>query len=246
MTFESLMRRTISGVALTAALAVAPLAAQEAGTADQSAQSSDRTSQSEMPGQSGEQLQPGQSLAPDAVVATVGGTDIVGADVVEFISTLPPRMREQPPQILLSMAVEQKVLRELLLQEAQAQNLAEDPRVTEAVEQDAQLVQEDAMVAIYLQDQLSERVSETQVQHAYEQVQSQTGDDQSLPPLDALRPQIEQQLQQRAIQSLRDELVEGGKVVFYGDGESSSQSGNESSGSSAGSTEGDSSTSGSQ
>ena len=224
MTFESLMRRAAIGASLSLAVAAGPALAQDNATAGQTGQSSQSTQadQSATSGQSGEQS---RSLAPETVLALVGDSEIRGADLIEFISAMPPRMRQQPPQMLMSMALDQVILRELLLQEAQAQNLAEDPRVTEIVDRNAQVAQEDAMVAVFLEDQLASRVSDEQVQQTYEQLQSQAGADQSLPPLEALRPQIERQLQQQAVQALRDELVQDVEVVVYGAGDPESQSG---------------------
>ncbi len=224
MTFESLMRRTAIGACLSLAVAAVPALAQENDASGQSGQTSQSTQadQSGTSGQSGEQS---RSLALETVLALVGDSEIRGADLIEFISAMPPRMRQQPPQMLMSMALDQVILRELLLQEAQAQNLAEDPRVTEIVDRNAQVAQEDAMVAVFLEDQLASRVSDEQVQQTYEKLQSQVGADQSLPPLEALRPQIERQLQQQAVQALRDELVQDVEVVVYGAGDPEAQSG---------------------
>lgn len=210
MTFETFLRRGIAGVALTAAFGAAPLAAQE-----ESADTSGTANQAQS-GTPSNASGSGQSIAPETVLAMVGDSEIMGAEVIEFISALPPRMREQPPQVLASMALDQVILRELLLQEAQSQNLSEDPRVTEIVDQQAELAQEDAMVAVLLEDELAERVSAEQVQQAYDQLQTRTADGQNLPPLDALRPQIEQQLQQQAVRALRDELMQDADVVVYG------------------------------
>lgn len=234
------LARTI-GACLSLAIAALPAAAQDSESGEQSDAARDQstqTTQSGISGQSEGHAQSGQSLALDTVVALVGDTEIAGAEVIEFISALPPRMRQQPPQMLMSMALDQVTLRELLLQEAQAQNFAEDPRVIEIADRNAQIAQEDAMVAVFLEDQLAERVSDEEVQRTYEQLQGQTADDQSLPPLDALRPQIERQLHQQAVRALRDELAQDVDVVVYGAEESSSQADGEISGSDAGSTGG--------
>ncbi len=204
MIFETHMRRTTASIALIAALAASPVAAQ-----DNSA-----TASSESQNQSGVT----QSMNSDQPVASVGDTEITGADLVAFIDSLPPRMREQPPQMVVSMALQQVVLRELLLQEAEAQNLGEDTQVQTMVDEAANVAREDAMVQVYLQRELASRVTDEAVQQAYDQVAEQS--EQELPPLEQVRPQIEQQLQQQAVQSLRQELAADVEVVIYGpDGE---------------------------
>lgn len=210
MTFEAFLRRSVAGVALAAAFGVTPLTAQEE---DNDTSGATNQAQSGTPFDASGSS---QSIAPETVLAMVGDSEIMGAEVIEFISALPPRMREQPPQVLTSMALDQVILRELLLQEAQSQNLSEDPRVTEIVDQEAELAQEDAMVAVLLEDELAERVSADQVQQAYDRLQTRTADNQDLPLLDVLRPQIEQQLQQQAVRTLRDELIQDADVVVYG------------------------------
>lgn len=210
---RTFLRTSVTGVALAAVLGMTPVAAQQSTQGGGSGE----------PGQQGsaQQAQQGgteQAMSPDTVIATVGGSDIVGADLIAFLETLPPQMRQQPPQMLLSMGVEQLVLRELFLQEAQSQNLSQDPRVTAIVEEAGQTVQEDAMVEVYLQDQLDSRVTDEAVQQTYEQLQSQAPEGESLPPLEEVRSQIEQQLRQQALLSIREDLTEGAEVIFYGAG----------------------------
>lgn len=197
---STFLKSTALGALAAIAMGGAPALAQTSG---------DQVPEQESASQSGQ-------VSPDTVVATVDDTEIVNADVTEFISTLPPRMREQPRQMLLSMALEQVILRELLLREAQSLDLSSDRRVQEIAQADAQLAEEDAMVAIYLQDELSSRVSDEEIEQAYRQLHEQVSDDQSLPPLDALRPQIAQQLQGQALETLRAELVESAEIVVYG------------------------------
>lgn len=109
---RTFLKISITGVALTALLGMSPVAAQRSGQ--------DGTS-----GETGQQGAIQQAVSPDTVIARVGGTDIVGAELITFLDT--PQMRQQPPEMLLSMGAEQLVLRELFLQEERSKNLSEDP-----------------------------------------------------------------------------------------------------------------------
>lgn len=153
----------------------------------------------------------------DTLIATVGEERITGADVVATISALPPQLRQQPPEMLVPMAVDSLVLRELILGEARAQNLAEDPEVRTLADASAQVAEEDAMVQVYLQRELESRVTDQAVQQTYDAlVQSVPEQQGQLPPLEQVRPQIEQQLRQQALQGLRSELQGDVVVVLYG------------------------------
>ena len=201
---RTFLKTSVTGVALATLIGMTPVAAQESG-------------QNGTSGDAGQQGAIQQAVSPNSVIATVGGTEIVGTDLISFLDTLPPQMRQQPPEMLLSTGAEQLVLRELFLQEAQSRNLSRDPRVTAIVEKAGQTLQEDAMIAIYLQDQLESRVTDEAVQQTYEEIQSQVPGGESL-PLEEVRPQIEQQLRQQVLLSIREDLTEGADVVFYGAG----------------------------
>ena len=221
MTFETNLRRGTTVLALTTALAATPLTAQETASGDNGNDDSDAS-------------EPADTTNADQRVASVGDTDITGADVTAFIETLPPRMRQQPPQMLTSVALQQLVLRELLLQEAMAEDLGEDPEVITLVEEAADIAREDAMVQVYLQRELEARVTDEAVQQTYDRLVEQS--DQELPPLEQVRAQIERQLQQQAVQAVQQDLAADVDVIVYGpDGEpmQSDASNEDSSGSSS-------------
>lgn len=89
--------------------------------------------------------------------------------------------------------------------------------MTALIEEAGRTLEEDALIAVYLEDQLDTRVTEEAVQQAYKQSQNQVPGDESL-PLEEVRPQIEQQLRQQALLTIRENLTEGADVVFYGAG----------------------------
>lgn len=211
--------RTLHSAALAAALAL-PIAAAPAfaQTADSGQTSGDSTESTQMAPQAApEGTTAGDPMAapsPDQVVATVGGTDILGEDVVAAIALLPPQVQAQPPQMLIPLALEQLILRELILQEAQSQNLAEDPEVTQLVEQTMQDAQSNAMVQIWLERETADAVTDEAVQQYYDEAKAQGGE--NFPPLEEVRPQIEQHLRQQQMSELRTSLREGADVVLYG------------------------------
>ena len=162
--------------------------------------------------------QPAQETAPqqDVVVATVGGEEIRSSDVTAMMGALPPQVRNQPQEMLVPFVLDQLVLRELILQQAQAENLGEDPEVTELVQGETDRAREDAMVQVWIQRELEGAVTDEDVQTTYDQVAAQS--EQELPPLADVRPQIEQQLQQQALTGIRADLEAGTEIVFYGPG----------------------------
>ncbi|CUH12185.1 hypothetical protein JSE7799_00203 [Jannaschia seosinensis] len=149
----------------------------------------------------------------DAIVATVGDAEIRGADLMTVIGALPPQLQSQPPQMLVPMALEQLILRELILQEARGQNLADDPEVVALVEGSAEAAEEDAIVQVWLNRELASAVTDEAVQQAYESAQAQG--QQDLPPVEEVRPQIEQYLRQQALQDVQARLQQDADIVLY-------------------------------
>ena len=183
---------------------------QETGQTDQSATPSQDTAQQQSATGSGQSAGDQQT---DAVVATVGDAEIRGSDVMTVIGMLPPQLQSQPPQMLVPMALEQLILRELILEEARSQNLAGDPDVQALVESSAQTAEEDAMVQIWLDREMANVVTDEAVQQVYEGAQAQGA--QNLPPVEEVRPQIEQHLRQQAMQDIQMRLRQGADVVLY-------------------------------
>ena len=213
---NSKMRGTAVAALLSFPVATGAAFAQQSQETDQTQQQPSQ-SQDAMQQQStraaGGSGQAGGAQQPDAVVATVGGAEILGSDVMTVIGTLPPQLQSQPPQMLVPIALQQLILRELILQEARGQNLANDPEVIALVETSAQAAQEDAMVQVWLDRELSNVVTDQAVQQAYENAQAQG--QQNLPSIEEVRPQIEQHLRQQAMQDIQARLREGADIVLY-------------------------------
>ena len=207
------IRDAAAAAALALPFAAMPALAQDAPTQTQDAPA--QTQQGQQP--AGQQTQAGQqALQPETLVATVGDAEVRGSDVLSFIGALPEPIRRQQPEMLVSLAVQQLVLRELILQEAMAQNLGEDPEVQALTEGAAQGAQEDAMVQVWLQRELQNQVTDEAVQQTYDALQGQS--EQELPPLDQVRPQVEELLRRQAIGTIRADLQQGADITFYGPG----------------------------
>lgn len=154
----------------------------------------------------------------DPVVATVDGVEITSGDVMAAIEAFPPQIQRQPLQMLVPYAIDQLVLRELILRAAREEGLVEDPEVQALVAQAGEQATEDALLQVYVDRALAREASNEAVQRVYDQLQENS--ETELPPLEDIRPQIVQQLQQQALADLREQLEQGVSVVFYGpDGE---------------------------
>ena len=187
---------------------------QQTGQTDQSTTPSQDTAQQQSSSQSATGSgQAAGSQQEDSVVATVGDAEIRGSDVMTVIGMLPPQLQSQPPQMLVPMALEQLILRELILEEARGQSLADDPEVVALVENSTQTAEEDAMVQVWLDRQMANVVTDEAVQQVYEGAQAQGA--QGLPPIEEVRPQIEQHLRQQAMQDIQMRLRQGADVVLY-------------------------------
>ncbi len=205
--------------ALVVSLAAAPLYAQEtdSSTSDTQTQTTQTTS--------GENANAGTDNASsndassanageDMVIVRVGDADIRGSDISGAISLLPPQLQQQPPEMLVPMAVNQLIARELILKAAIADNLAEDPEVVALVDEAQMASEQDAMVQVWLQRELDGRVTDENVQAEYDEIKANS--EQEIPPLEAVRAQIEQQLRQEAFMGLEEDLRKDVEIVYYG------------------------------
>ncbi|ETX26826.1 hypothetical protein [Roseivivax isoporae] len=213
--------------ALVMTLAVGPISAQESGQANAAsgdAQTQDQTAQSGKNTGPAHETADGQSVdtasaadgsrpESNALVVTVGDTDILSSDVSRQISMLPPQIRQQPPAMLVPMAINQLIMRELIVQAAMTENLDEDPEVIALVDDAERASTQDAVVQVWLERALAERVTEEEVRAEYEEIKANT--EQDLPPFKAVRAQIEQQLRQEAFAGLQENLREDVQITYY-------------------------------
>ena len=219
------MGSTALAVAFALPLTLGTAWAQQSQGTDQSSETANQSQDSSQSQSSGQQQTPQQSSQSagssggtsndgqaNALVATVGGAEIRGSDVLTVIGMLPPQLQSQSPDMLVPIALEQLIMRELILEKARSQNLAEDPEVVSLVTGSTQAAEKDAMVQVWLDRELAKTVTDEAVQKSYDEAQQGQKD---FPPLEAVRPQIEQHLRRQALEELRTQLREGADIVLY-------------------------------
>jgi len=194
------IRQLLHGTALTAAFGLGLVAVPALAQENQSQQDQNTSAQAQ--------------AQDNRKVATVNGTDIVTGDLMRFVDMLPDQLRRsQPPEMVISAAIQQLVMRELILEEARRANLAENDRVKQLVEQSTIDAEDDAMIQVWLEQEFEDDITDEAVQGAYDALQATSA--QELPPLEQVRPQIEQQLRQQAYADLQTQLQQGADIVFY-------------------------------
>ena len=156
-----------------------------------------------------------QSQQQDQLIATVGEGEIRRSDVMQAITGLPPRAQQTPPQMLFPAVLDQLITRELMAQEARAQNLQDDPEVKELAQPQSDAAVEQAMIEVWIGRELANRITDEQVQAAVGTLKSQNPDLEETP---GLTQQVKQALQVQAIADISDELRQGAEVTFYGPG----------------------------
>ena len=219
------MGSTALAVAFALPLTLGTAWAQQSQGTDQSSETANQSQDSSQSQSSGQQQTPQQSSQSagssggtsndgqaNALVATVGGAEIRGSDVLTVIGMLPPQLQSQSPDMLVPIALEQLIMRELILEKARSQNLAEDPEVVSLVTGSTQAAEKDAMVQVWLDREMAKTVTDEAIQKSYDEAQQGQKD---FPPLEAVRPQIEQHLRRQALEELRTQLREGADIVLY-------------------------------
>lgn len=163
------------------------------------------------------QAAPAQDSAgdPERLVVMVGETEITEGDVMAMIAALPQQVRQMPQEQIVPIAVEQLILRELLVTAAQdAEITTEDSDVQAMIEENGEMAENDALARVYLDRELSGAVTDEAVQSTYEEIKANA--ESEVPPLEEVRPQIEKQVRQEAFGDLQAELQEDTRIVFYG------------------------------
>lgn len=205
--------------ALVVSLIAAPLYAQDSNSDTSGTQTQTTQNEAgETSKTSGENAAADNSNSAEAegglLVVRVGDEDISGSDVSGAISALPPQLRQQPPELLVPMAVNQLIAKELIYKAALADKLNEDSEVVALVEEARSANEKDAMIQVWLQRELGNRVSDETIEAKYEEIKANS--DQEIPPLEAVRAQIQQQLRQEAFSDVEEDLRKDVEIVYYG------------------------------
>ncbi|WP_150121013.1 MULTISPECIES: hypothetical protein [unclassified Sulfitobacter] len=205
--------------ALVVSLVAAPLYAQDPNSDTSNTQAQTTQDEAEETSKtSGENAAADKSNSAEAegglLVVRVGDEDINRSDVSGAISALPPQLRQQPPELLVPMAVNQLIAKELIYKAALADKLNEDSEVVALMEEARSANEKDAMIQVWLQRELGNRVSGETIEAKYEEIKANS--DQEIPPLEAVRAQIEQQLRQEAFADVEEDLRKDVEIVYYG------------------------------
>ncbi len=215
---KSLARSTSLALILALPLGLVPAVAQESSSKQETM--AEKTEKADAPGtaetgaavteENGAEMASGET---DAVIATVGDAEILGSDVMRAIGMLPPRMREQPTELLLPMALQQLVLRELILDRARSENLGDDSAFTTMADQASTEARENIMVQYWLQQEIDNAVTDEAVKAAYTRMTENVQGD--VPPLDAVRLRIVQELRRVAMNRIRADLQAQGPEISF-------------------------------
>ncbi len=114
---------------------------------------------------------PSRAQTTDPVVAIVNGTQIKRSDLEAAYASLPEQYRQMPLESIFEPLLEQVVSGELLLAEANKQNLAEDPEVKVQLDRAHDGVLRDGVI----KKAIDEGVTDEKVAAAYEAMKSQPG-----------------------------------------------------------------------
>ena len=217
MTFRAAIARSTALATLLALPLGVPTAIAQQDDASQAQTTQEKIAQADAPdtAETDTALTEGAMGGPDAVVVTVGDAEILGSDVMRAIGALPQPMRAQPAEMLLPMALQQLVLRELILDRARSENLVDDPDFAAMADQATAEAEENALVQFWLQREMADATSDEAVNTAYEQITRNAQGE--VPALEMVRPQIEQELQRREMTRIRADLqAQGPEITFAG------------------------------
>jgi peptidyl-prolyl cis-trans isomerase C len=101
---------------------------------------------------------------PNAVVATVNGQEITGADLAAYIETLPPQYRSIPLDQIMPQLVERLIDQKLLAEAARKSGVADRPEVKKRL----QLITEGLLQEAYLQGEIGPKLSDERLREEYQ------------------------------------------------------------------------------
>lgn len=216
ITSPAILSRTVRAAAFAGLIASTALSAPAIAQDDQAAQQEGQTTQTETEADSStttETSPAAAGAARDIVVATVNGVEIRQSDIQQAITTLPPQMQQLAPEMVVSMAVDQLVTGELLLEQARAENLQDDPQVRRLVEPMIEQLTEQAMIRVWLTRQFDQQLDDTRLQEEFAEFQQANPDSELT--LEQARPQLEQAIRQQILDSLTADLRQDAEIIFY-------------------------------
>lgn len=152
----------------------------------------------------------------DVLIAVVNGTEIRRSDVDSAVSLLPPQFQQLPAEMVLSAALDMVVSRQLILDQASAQELENDPEVQQLIAPVVENLTNQAIVQVWMQRQMEEMLTEERIQQAFDAYR--TANPGQEVTLEQLRPQLESELRRQLSQELIAGLRESADITLYGPG----------------------------
>jgi peptidyl-prolyl cis-trans isomerase C len=98
------------------------------------------------------------------VVAKVDGKDITRLDVLNFVQTLSPQVKQLPLEQLFPMAVDQLVNTQIIMEKTKDVNLDNDPEVQKQLEAAKDQIER----SVYIQKEVNKKVTDDKVKEAYD------------------------------------------------------------------------------
>lgn len=102
----------------------------------------------------------------DPVVAKVDGTDIKRSEVLGFINSLPPQLRQMPADNLYGLAVDQLISNHIVDRKAGAAKLNDDKEVKEMLAQ----AHDQIIRNVYLERQVAAQMSDKRLKESYDKI----------------------------------------------------------------------------
>jgi peptidyl-prolyl cis-trans isomerase C len=98
------------------------------------------------------------------VVAKVDGKDITRMDVLNFVQTLSPQVRQMPLEQLFPMAVDQLVNTQIIIEKTKGINLDSDPEVQKQLAAAKEQIER----SVYIQKEVEKKVTDGKIKDAYD------------------------------------------------------------------------------
>lgn len=137
----------------------------EEGTDTAATETTDEAAETETPELAGAKIEPG-----NPVVAKVGDEEIMRLDVLNFITQLPPNVRQMPIEQLFPMALEQVVNTRIIAMNVDTDQVKDD----ETVQKQIEMAKEQILRNAYIEQEVEKKITEDKLKKAYkEQVTSQ-------------------------------------------------------------------------
>lgn len=119
---------------------------------------------------------PAPAPSPDTVIAKVGPDAIRYSDLQDAMQTLPEQLRAMQPAMLYPMLLDQLVDRDVIVLQAKKDNLQDDPKVKQAIQQATNMALQNALLTRAIQPMVTPEAIQARYDKEYA---GKTGDEQA-------------------------------------------------------------------